>query len=138
MAIVSDYVDTGEVKYILRDLPLSFHPNAKPAAMAARCAGDQGQYWEMHDKIFQGQEEWSKGGADEVFAGYARELGLNMGEYNSCYEDEVHAAAIDADLALAAKVGASGTPTFFINGVKLVGAQPITAFQAAIDEALGE
>lgn len=136
-SIVEKYVDTGKVQYILRDLPLSFHPNAKPAALATRCAGDQGKYWEMHDLIFKNQEEWSEGDAKSVFAGYAAEIGLNVNEYNQCYDGDTHAEVIDADTALASTVGATGTPTFFINGKKLVGAQPLSAFEAVIEEALG-
>ena len=136
--IMSDYVDTGKVKYVFRDLPLSFHQNAKPASLAARCAGDQNKYFEMHDRIFEGQEEWSSGDPVEIFAGYAGEIGLNVSTYNSCYENDNHGAVIDADVALATKVGATGTPTFFINGSKLVGAQPTATFQNLIDTALGE
>ena len=57
--IKKDYIDTGKVKFYLRDFPLGFHPNAQKAAEAARCAGDQGKYWEMHDALFKNQSEWS-------------------------------------------------------------------------------
>ena len=134
--VLSDYVNSGQVRYLFRDLPLSFHANAKPAALAARCAGDQGKYLEMHDKLFEMQDNWSNGSADEAFKGYASDLGLNTGTFDTCYDNGTYNEAIDAELALAAKVGASGTPTFFVNGTKIVGAQPFSAFQAAIDAAL--
>ena len=135
--LMKDYVDTGKVRYIMRDLPLSFHPNAKPAALAARCAGDQGKYFEMHDMLFETQAEW-QGLADvtEAFSGYAADLGLNGASFSSCVSNGDHNDAIDADVALAGKVGATGTPSFFINGEKLVGAQPYATFQATIDAAL--
>ena len=74
----------------------------------------------------------------EKFVEYAGDIGINGTTFSSCYDNDVHGEAIDADLALATKVGATGTPTFFINGQKLVGAQPLAAFEAALNEALGE
>jgi protein-disulfide isomerase len=135
--IESNYIDTGKVQYLVRDLPLSFHANAKPAAIAARCAGDQDAYFEMHDKLYETQAEWSNtADPTEQFSGYAADLGLNQSTFGTCYSSGEYDAAVDEELALAAKVGASGTPTFFINGEKLVGAQPYTAFEAAIEAAL--
>ena len=136
--IETEYISTGKVKYLFRDLPLSFHQNAHLAAQAARCAGDQGQYGEYHDKLFEAQALWGEAEAQGLFKGYAGELGLNQGEFDSCLDGEKYKQAVDDDLALATKVGASGTPTFFINGKKLVGAQPFAAFKTMIDEALGE
>lgn len=133
-----DYIDTGKIRYIMRDLPLPFHPNAKPAALAARCAGEQDKYWEMHDVLFAKQSEWSEGEPKEKFSGYAKDLGLNANQFASCFDDGKYNEAIDADAALASEVGASGTPTFMINGEKIVGAQPLNVFKQAIDKALGE
>jgi protein-disulfide isomerase len=134
--IMSEYVDVGKVRYLIRDLPLSFHPNAKPAALAARCAGDQGKYLEMHDTLFTNQEEWiNLSDPGEEFKGYAQELGLS-GEFASCYDEDRYGDVIDDDVALANSVGATGTPTFFINGKPLIGAQPYSAFQAAIEAEL--
>ena len=135
--IVENYVDTGDVYYVVRDLPLGFHPNAKPAAMAARCAGDQNKYFEMHTAIFDGQQAWSSlSDPQETFESLAKEVGLSLGTFTSCYTSDKYSQAVDDDLALAGTVQASGTPTFYINGKQLVGAQPYSAFQAAIDEAL--
>ncbi len=134
--VQQEYVDTGKVRYITRDLPLPFHSNAHIASQAARCAGDQGKYWEMHDVLFENQEEWSTGDAAASFDAYAAELGLNVGTFSSCVSNETHAQAVDDDLALAGRVGASGTPTFFINGQILVGAQPFEAFKTLIEKEL--
>jgi len=133
----TDYIKTGKVRWILRDLPLSFHQNAHLAAEAARCAGDQEKYKAMHDKLFATQTAWGESEtAKTLFSGYARTLGLNTTTFDQCLTDGKYKAAVDEDLFLAAKVGASGTPTFYINGQPLVGAQPFAAFKAAIDTAL--
>ncbi|MBI2010269.1 MAG: DsbA family protein [Candidatus Chisholmbacteria bacterium] len=131
--IVADYIETGKVRYVIRDLPLSFHPNAKPAALAARCAGEQGKYLAMHDALFENQNEWiNLSDPAEQFKEYAQELGLSA-DFAACYDGDRYGAVIDDDLALAQTVGATGTPTFFINGKPLIGAQPYSAFQAAIE-----
>jgi protein-disulfide isomerase len=131
-----EYIDTGKIKYVLRDLPLPFHANARKAAEAARCAGEQNKYWEYHGKLFEAQEIWSEGEALVLFGQYAGELGLDRGQFNSCLDTGKFTQAIDDDLALAQKVGAGGTPTFFINGKKLVGAQPYEAFKSLIEAEL--
>lgn len=134
--IQANYVDTGKVKYVTRDLPLTFHPNAHPAAQAARCAGDQGKYWEMHDKLFEDQSTWTVGDPASAFSSYASELGLNVGTFDSCYSSGKYQQVVDDDAALAARVGATGTPTFLINGKFIVGAQPYASFEAMLNEAL--
>lgn len=137
--IKQNFVDTGKIRYVLRDLPLSFHPNAKPAALAARCAGDQEKYMEMHDALYTSQDSWANlSDPKENFVKLATDLGLNVGTFTSCYDDGKYNDEIDADLALANKVGASGTPTFYINGKQVVGAQPYSAFQTELDAALAE
>ncbi len=135
--IMSEYVDTGKVRYISRDLPLSFHANAENAALAARCAADQNKYFEMHDELFRSQAAWSELPDPKAeFAKIAGTVGLNAGNFASCYDSGKYRQDIADDLALAAQMGASGTPTFFINGAKLVGAQPFASFKQAIDTAL--
>lgn len=137
--IVKDYVDTGKTQYIFMDLPLPFHPNAKQAALAARCAGDQDTYWEMHDVLFEKQTEWSEeSDPAEAFKQYAKELGLKTNDFNACYDEGKYNEAIDEALTLAQSVGANGTPTFYINNKQLVGALPFSEFQKALDEALAE
>ncbi len=133
--IMEEYVDKGKVKLAFKHLPLGFHDKAQKAAEATECAGKIGgddMFWGMHDKLFEDQQAI---GVDNLKK-YAGELGLDQGEFDSCLDNGDTADKVSAHKAEAAKVGASGTPTFFINGNKLVGAQPFEAFKAAIDAEL--
>ncbi len=135
-SLVDTYVKNGKLRIIVRDLPLSFHPNAKPAAIAARCAGQQGKYEQMHDQLFTTQTEWTQLSGDVAqakFKEYAGKFGLNAGKFDACLKDESIAKAVDADNAMAASVGATGTPTFFMNKERIVGAMPLASFTAKID-----
>jgi len=136
--IKKDYIDAGQGRYVFKDFPLSFHAQAGIAAQAARCAGDQGDYWGMHDLLFANQEAWANPAAPEVFRQYAQELGLDAIALVSCLESEVHAKAVESDLQEGASVGVTGVPAFFINGHLISGAQPYEAFQQAIEAALSE
>jgi len=138
--IQDDYVDTGKVKYVFRDLPLPFHKQAFKAAEAAHCAGEQGKFWEMHDLLFQNQSSLDA----EQLAGYAKTLGLSDTGFEQCLQGGRFAEAIKKDIADAGTAGISGTPTFLIGVVqpgdgrvkvvkKLVGAKPYAEFKAAID-----
>ena len=138
--IKTQYIDTGKVKLVYRDFPLdSIHPGAKPAAEAAECAEDQGKFWEMHDKIF---EEQNKQGQGTVQFGvtdlknWAGELGLDQDKFDSCLDDGKYADEVAKDFQDGAQAGVQGTPSFFINGKQLSGAQPFAAFQQAIDAEL--
>src|SRR5215471_9903158 len=122
----------GKVRVAWRDLPLPFHPNAMPAAIAARAAGEQGKFWEMHDKIFADQAHMDR----PTYEKYAQELGLNMGKFKSALDANKGKDAIEADASPGNKIGARGTPAFFINGKFLSGAQPYEMFKAKIDEEL--
>jgi protein-disulfide isomerase len=113
--------------------PLPFHPNARPAALAAKAAQRQGKFWEMYDKLFANQQAL---GTPGTFDGYAKELGLNVDKFKKDMADPAAQKEIDDDVALAAQIGARGTPAFFINGKNLRGAQPFEAFKAKIDEEL--
>jgi protein-disulfide isomerase len=135
--IETDYIKTSKVRWVLRDLPLSFHQNAHVAAEAVRCAGDQDKYRQMHDKLFETQAVWSTvTDPAKTFSGYAKALGMNTADFDQCFTSGKYKQAVDDDLALATKIGASGTPTFYVNGEPLVGAQPYSAFKAAFDAAL--
>lgn len=134
--IEEEYIDTGKVRYMVRDFPLPFHGNAHQAAQAARCAGDQGEYLAMHDVLFGKQSEWSSGDVEEIFTGYASDIGLNSSSFSDCLSSEKHKSVVDSDLAAAQQLGVGGTPGFYINGKLLVGAQPFTSFQQAIDAEL--
>jgi protein-disulfide isomerase len=123
----------GKVRFAWKDMPLPFHQNATPAAVAARAAGEQGKFWEMHDKLFANQQNLDRAS----FEKYAQELGLNMNKFKGALDnDEKYKKAIQADSEQGAKIGARGTPAFFINGKFLSGAQPFESFKAKIDTEL--
>jgi len=128
-----------KISYIFHDYPLPFHPHAQKMAEVARCAGDQNKYWEMHDLLFENREVWAnKQDASADITGYAQKLGLDLEEFNSCLDSGQYTQAVKDDMALGQAVGVQGTPTFFINGNRLVGAQPFSAFKAIIDAELSE
>ena len=143
-----DYIDTGKVKMVVRDLPLSFHQNAHKEAQAAECAREQGGdqvYFKYHDEIFKRTTSNGTGLALTELPVIANDLGLNGSVLQTCLDSEKYKAEVDKDLADAGAVGATGTPTFFIGksssdgvitGTKIVGAQPYSAFQAEIDKQL--
>jgi protein-disulfide isomerase len=122
----------GQVRFYVRHSPLPFHPDARLAAEAVLAAEEQGKLWQMHDKLMASQRDLAR----EDLESYGREIGLEMAEFKQALENQAHKARIDQDVALAEKVGARGTPTFFINGRKLSGAQPLEAFKTVIDEEL--
>ena len=122
----------GDLRLVWRDQPLSFHPQAGPAALAARAAGAQGKFWEMHDRLFADQAHLTR--AD--FLRYAAELGLDVKAFSAAMDAEATRRAVRTDATAGKKVGARGTPSFFINGKALTGAQPIEAFRAKIDPEL--
>ena len=130
--IKSEYVDTGKVKFVYRDFPLSFHPNAQKAAEAAECAGEQDKYFEMHDLMF---EQGVSGGVTS-YKSYAQRLGLDTAEFNSCLDSGEMAGEVRKDFADGQAAGISGTPGFIVNGRLISGAQPFAAFQQAIEAAL--
>jgi protein-disulfide isomerase len=142
--IISKYVNTGKVHYIVRDLPIeSLHPQAFKAAVAAHCAGEQGKYWEMHDRLFKNQELL----ADTQLAGHARALRLDGNKFKQCLDDGRFDAEIRSNIREAVKSGARGTPTFFVRKAApqaagndaitiLSGAQPFAAFERLLDAML--
>jgi protein-disulfide isomerase len=121
-----------KLKVVWKNQPLPFHPNAMPAAKAAMAANKQGKFWEMHDKLFSNQQALG----DAVYAQYAKELGLDMAKFNADLNSPEIAQSIQKDMQEGASLGANGTPTFFINGRQLVGAQPIDQFKQVIDDEL--
>ena len=130
--IVENYVNTGKVKYVFRDFPLSFHPNAQKAAEAAECAGEQGRFWDMHDYLFENQDYL----AVENLKGYAKDLDLDTEEFNDCLDSGRMAEEVENDLLEGQSYGVSGTPGFFINGKLISGAQPYSVFEQEIEAAL--
>lgn len=134
-----DYIDTGKVRLVFRHYPLPFHDAARPSAIAALCAAEQDKFWAYHDVIFAEQEKKGTGtvayGVAELKT-WAAQIGLNAGQFNSCLDTEKYATRVDADVAAGSQYGVSGTPSFFINGTLLVGAQPYAQFKSLIDAAL--
>src|ERR1019366_6506628 len=122
----------GKVRVACRNMPLPFHDKAKPAAIAAAAANEQGKFWQMHDILFKNQQALGP----EDLQKYAKEIGLNMDKFKKAIEDKKLAASVEADSAMGAKIGARGTPAFFVNGRFLSGAQPFDRFKALIDEEL--
>jgi protein-disulfide isomerase len=124
----------GRVRIAFKHSPLPFHSKAPLASKAALAAGEQGKFWEMHDKLFANQKALER---DSLIA-HARDLGLDMGRFEKDLENPRYDEQIKRDTAEGQQNGASGTPTFFINGRQLVGAQPFDAFKKVIDEELAK
>ena len=122
----------SKVNYYFRDFPLPFHDRAKFAANAARCAGDQGKFWEYHDKLFTDQSK----NTDDDFVAYAKELKLDISKFEPCVKGMKMAPQIDKDAQDGENVGVSGTPAYFINGIFLSGALPEQKFAEVIDQEL--
>jgi protein-disulfide isomerase len=128
--IMAEY--KGQVRVVWKDLPLAFHSNAKSAAIAARAANQQGKFWPMHDILFKNQENLDAASLEK----YAKAIGLNMTKFKAALRDKKLQDSVEADAAMAGKIGARGTPAFFINGKFLSGAQPFENFKSRIDEEL--
>jgi protein-disulfide isomerase len=125
----------GKVRLVHKDLPLdAIHPQARQAAEAARCAGEQGKFWEYHDRLY---VDSPKAGVEELKS-YGKDVGLNMTAFDQCVTSGKYRAAVQKDLNEGAQLGLTGTPTFFINGREFSGAQPVEAFAAIIDEELAQ
>ena len=119
-----------DIRFVWKNNPLPFHNNATPAAEAAMAAGEQGKFWEFHDKLFANQSALD----DQTYEKYAGELGLNIPKWKAAYASHKYTASIKEDQGVAERLGARGTPSFFINGKSLRGAQPKEAFKAVIDK----
>lgn len=122
----------GKARLVFRDFPLSFHKNAQKSSEAAQCANEQGKFWEYHDKLYVNQ----KALAVSDLKKYAVDLGLDVSKFNQCLDSNKFAEEVKKDLTDGEKAGVDGTPAFFINGRKLVGAQPYEAFEKIIEEEL--
>ena len=135
-----DYIDTGKARFISRDYPLDFHPQARPAAVASRCAGDQGKFWEMRLALVKNAARLSPAFIAETAAA----LSLDVPKFTACAAGAQYTAAIQKDIAEASTLDVSGTPTFFVgpttaqgfDGFRIVGAQDYSVFQARLDSLL--
>lgn len=140
-----EYMDTGKLKYVMRENPLvSIHPHAMSASMAALCADDQGKYWEMHNIMFDNQREID---ADKLKV-FAADIGLDTTVFNECLDSRKYRKRINSDLSSGAKLGIRGTPGFALGltdqndpdkaniTVLLKGARPLSAFKVELDKLL--
>lgn len=136
--IVEKYIDTGKIKYAVRDFPLGFHKEAKQAAIVADCAGEQGKYWEMHKRLFAGAKQLG----DRYFIESAEKLDLDFDKFVSCADSDRAKKAVETQFSQGVALGVEGTPRFYIGrieGDKLVdvevlsGARPFVAFEQKLD-----
>ena len=143
-SLKSAYVDSGKVRWVFRDFPLDrIHPNARKAAEAARCAGEQGKYWPMHDVLFQKQEAL----AEEQLSEHARALGLDSARFTACLASAKYASVVQQNYTDGAAAGVRGTPSFVVGrtraddtvqGILLIGARPLDDFRQEIDRLLSQ
>ena len=134
-SLLENQIANGEVAIIYYDFPLtSIHPQAMAAANAARCAGEQtiAAYWEMHDLLFINPAEWSNEAANNVFAQYGQQIGLEAESFVACLSEGRYVEAVEADFEYGRSRNVSSTPSFFLNDQMLVGAQPLNIFNQAI------
>jgi protein-disulfide isomerase len=129
-----DYINTGRVQFIYHELPLTnIHPNAVAAAEAARCAGDQGKFWEMHDQLFNNQSLWAQLSSPlNTFSGYAGIIGINRTTFEACMQAGTHREAILTAAKDAATLGVQATPSFSVNGQLVDSNRLFTAIDAAL------
>ncbi|GGE55428.1 DSBA oxidoreductase [Streptosporangium jomthongense] len=115
-----EYVDAGQVRFVYFDLPLKQHQNAFPAAQAARCAGDQGAYWEMHERLYDSQTEWSDSN-DPVatFTRYGKDLDLDERRFRRCMTTELHREAVEDSRRVAMQLQVTSTPTVLVDNIRL-------------------
>jgi protein-disulfide isomerase len=130
----------GKIRIVYRDFPLtSIHPDAMPAAEAAQCADEQGKFWDYHDKLFSSDlnDAFSNSGVTEdSYKTIAQGLGLDMTKFSDCLSTHKYQKSIEDDESFATNLGINSTPTFFINGLAVIGAQPLSTFQNVIDKEL--
>jgi len=140
--ILADYVKSGKLRYVHRDLPLSVHPHAMHAARAARCSGEQGKYWEMYDSLYANQADLS----DAAIRTLVQSLGLNAAAFQECLSSGRYTQEIQESTSEAQRLGIKGTPTFFLGTIEpggtlkvlkaIHGAQPYEVFQSGINDML--
>lgn len=136
--LIKDYVNTGKVKFAFRHYAF-LGQESTWAAEASECANEQGKFWEYHDYLYnhQGAENSGAFNKDKLI-GFAQSLGLNTVQFSSCLNSDKYAKAVADDLTAGQKAGVSGTPTTFVNGQSVVGAQTYSAFKTIIDQQLAK
>jgi protein-disulfide isomerase len=138
--IKTNFIDTGKVRYISRDFPLPFHENARRSATAARCAAEQGKFWELRHTMIVNADQLQ---ADKL-GGYAKSASMDVPKFQACVDSDKYRAAIDKDIAEGSAAGVNGTPSFVLGrvengklqGVRMVGAMPYAQFEAKIQDML--
>jgi protein-disulfide isomerase len=125
-------VYADKVRFVFRHFPLNFHPQAEKAGEAAACAGEQGKFWEMHDRLWANPGKLQPAELKE----HAAAIGLDAGAFGQCLDSGRYAGRVQQDIEQGARYGVSGTPAFFVNGRPLTGAQPYEAFAQVIDDEL--
>jgi len=131
-------VQTGKARFRFFDFPLQMHPNAIPAHLAAACANDQGKFWEMHDRLFRNQHRWNGTVTRKpagMFESYAREIGLDVKAWETCFKDRRHLPRIEASVAQGSRLRVGSTPTFIVGGTMLPGALGYDQLKAMVDSA---
>lgn len=127
----------GKVTFYFRNFPLSQHQNAQISSQAAEAAGAQGKFWEMYDKLYENQKAWeNEANPTDIYAGYAKEIGLDVDKFKADLSDKAYQSVIDQDVADGGALNVQGTPTFFVNG-KLVSGFSYADLRDAINAALG-
>ena len=140
--IKQNYIDTGKLRYVSRNFPLAMHENARGAAVAGRCAADQGQFWEMRHVMIVNATQLKP----ENLITYASDLRLDLGKFRNCLETHKYRADVDRSLMEGQAIGVTGTPSFVlgrsgsnkVDGVRLVGAMPYAVFDSKLKELLPE
>src|SRR5205085_1085250 len=138
--IKANFIDTGKIRYVSRDFPLPFHENARRSATAARCAAEQGKFWELRHTMIVNASQLQ---ADKL-GGYAQSASLDVPKFQACVDSDKFKAAIDKDIAEGSAAGVNGTPSFVLGriengklqGVRMVGAMPYAQFEAKIQDML--
>lgn len=132
--IKENYIKPGLVKYVVKYIPLDFHDKAIPALYAAKCAGEQGKFEQMHEKLFTYQNDWSYSDeSNEKFMGYASDLQLDTKKFGACFISTKYEDSTETSTRESSKFGFSGTPSFWINGELVIGAQKYEVFKKILD-----
>lgn len=136
--IIKDYANTGKIKFAFRHYAF-LGQESTWAAEASECANEQSKFWEFHNYLYNHQGPENSGAfAKDKLIGFATSLGLNTDQFSSCLNSDKYAKQVADDLAAGQKAGVNGTPTTFLNGQPLVGAQPYSAFKTLIDQELSK
>jgi protein-disulfide isomerase len=127
----------NKIRFVYRNFPLPQHQNAIPAAQSAGAAGLQGKFWDMYKLIFSTHDEWEYStSSKDIFRGYAQKIGLDMTKYDNDLDSNIVKEKISADTKQGANAGIDSTPTFYLNGKKIINPRSYDEFKKLIDEAL--